>query len=115
VEHTALRLLAGLEAPDSGQVVRDGVVVSEANRIVSAPHQRGVAMVFQDLALWPNLSVLENVVMGQAAVATLVAELRPTLAASALPAVAHDNAEIAGGEKLYLNAAVLLGRDRPNV
>lgn len=64
---TALRLLAGLEAPCSGQVVRDGVVVSKANRIVIAPHQRGVAMVFQDLALWPNLSVLNNVVMGQAA------------------------------------------------
>lgn len=64
---TALRLLAGLEAPCSGQVVRDGAVVSEANRIVLAPHQRGVALVFQDLGLWPNLSVLNNVVMGQAA------------------------------------------------
>lgn len=64
---TALRLLAGFEAPGSGQVVRDGVAVSEANRIVIAPHERRVAMVFQDLALWPNLSVLDNVVMGQAA------------------------------------------------
>lgn len=63
---TALRLFAGLEAPDSGQVVSDAVVLSETNRILVAPHKRDVAMVFQDLALWPNLTVLDNVVLGQA-------------------------------------------------
>src|SRR5262249_22300969 len=61
---TALRLLAGLDAPSAGQVLLDGAVVSEPGRVLLPPHRRGVAMVFQDLALWPNLSVLANVLLG---------------------------------------------------
>src|SRR4051794_25650254 len=61
---TMLRLLAGLEVPGTGQILLDGVIISDAGRIVVPPHRRGVAMVFQDLALWPNLSVLENVLFG---------------------------------------------------
>jgi ABC-type Fe3+/spermidine/putrescine transport system ATPase subunit len=58
---TILRLLAGIDVPSKGQICLDGSVVSDAGRIVLPPHLRGVAMVFQDLALWPNLSVLANV------------------------------------------------------
>lgn len=61
---TLLRLLAGLDAPSAGQVRLDGSVVSEAHKVLRPPHLRGVAMVFQDLALWPNLSVLDNVLLG---------------------------------------------------
>ncbi len=61
---TGLRLLAGLEAPSAGQVLLDGSVLSEPGRILRPPHLRGIAMVFQDLALWPNLSVLDNVLLG---------------------------------------------------
>lgn len=61
---TLLRMVAGLEAPSSGEVLLGGEVVSDAQRIVLPPHRRGIAMVFQDLALWPNLSVLENVLLG---------------------------------------------------
>ncbi len=61
---TALRLLAGLEAPDAGFILRNDVPVSEPGRILLAPHLRGVSMVFQDLALWPNLSAQANVKMG---------------------------------------------------
>jgi ABC-type Fe3+/spermidine/putrescine transport system ATPase subunit len=61
---TILRLLAGLEAPSAGQVLLDEAVVSEPHRVLRPPHLRGVAMVFQDLALWPNLSVLDNVLLG---------------------------------------------------
>jgi len=61
---TVLRLLAGLEVPSGGQVLLDGRVVSERHRVLTPPHLRGVAMVFQDLALWPNLSVLDNVLLG---------------------------------------------------
>jgi ABC-type Fe3+/spermidine/putrescine transport system ATPase subunit len=61
---TVLRLLAGLDAPSAGQVLLDGGVVSEPNRILKPPHLRGMAMVFQDLALWPNLSVMGNVLLG---------------------------------------------------
>jgi iron(III) transport system ATP-binding protein len=61
---TVLRLLAGLETPDSGQVLLNDCIVSTPGRIVLAPHRRGLAMVFQDLALWPNLSAQENVRLG---------------------------------------------------
>jgi ABC-type Fe3+/spermidine/putrescine transport system ATPase subunit len=63
---TALRLLAGLEIPSAGQVLLGDQVVSEPGRILIPPHRRGVALVFQDLALWPNLSVLDNVLLGLA-------------------------------------------------
>jgi iron(III) transport system ATP-binding protein len=65
---TLLRLLAGLETPVSGEVWLDGQPASVPGRIVIAPHLRGVAMVFQDLGLWPNLSVLGNVLLGLARV-----------------------------------------------
>jgi len=61
---TLLRMVAGLEAPSSGQVLLGGEVASDTQRIILPPHRRGIAMVFQDLALWPNLSVLENVLLG---------------------------------------------------
>jgi len=54
---TLLRLIAGLEVPDRGRVVLDGVVASEAGVIRVPPHRRGVAMVFQDGALWSHMSV----------------------------------------------------------
>lgn len=61
---TLLRLLAGLDTPDTGEILLDGTVISIAHKILVLPHQRGVSMVFQDLALWPNLSAVENVVLG---------------------------------------------------
>ena len=61
---TALRLLAGLEAPSEGEVRIGGEIVSGTGREQVPPHRRGIAMVFQDLALWPGLSVLENVLLG---------------------------------------------------
>ena len=57
---TVLRLLAGLEVPSTGDVLLNGTLISKDNIILKPPHRRGVAMVFQDLALWPNLSVIQN-------------------------------------------------------
>ena len=53
---TLLRILAGLEAASSGRIVIDGIDVSAA-----APVDRGIAMVFQSYALYPHLSVFENI------------------------------------------------------
>ncbi|MGH7787619.1 MAG: ABC transporter ATP-binding protein [Candidatus Binatia bacterium] len=64
---TLLYLLAGLEAPTDGEVLLDGAIVSRRREVVVPPHRRTVSMVFQDLALWPNLSALDNVVLGLAA------------------------------------------------
>lgn len=61
---TLLRLLAGLEAPTTGRLKRDGVIVSEPERVLVPPHQRRLAMVFQDLALWPDLTATENIKLG---------------------------------------------------
>ena len=58
---TVLRLLAGLEAPDDGEVLRDGKMLSRPGQVVIPPHRRGLALVFQDLALWPSLSARDNV------------------------------------------------------
>ena len=63
---TILRLLAGIDAPTRGQIFLDGSVVSQFECVVLPPHRRGIAMVFQDLALWPNLSVLSNIKLGLA-------------------------------------------------
>lgn len=63
---TLLRLLAGLDAPTEGRIWLDGRLVSEPGRILVPPHERKLSMVFQDLALWPALSVLENVMLGLA-------------------------------------------------
>jgi ABC-type Fe3+/spermidine/putrescine transport system ATPase subunit len=57
---TVLRLIAGLEAPDRGAVRIGDAVVSRDGRILVAPESRGVAMVFQDLALWPHLTVRQS-------------------------------------------------------
>jgi ABC-type Fe3+/spermidine/putrescine transport system ATPase subunit len=63
---TLLRLIAGLETPQNGTVTLDGSVATDGSRILIPPHQRGVAMVFQDLALWPNLTAMGNVELGLA-------------------------------------------------
>ena len=60
---TLLRLLAGFEAPDSGEIALDGVAVATPNRAM-APEERQVGMVFQDYALYPHMSVLQNMSFG---------------------------------------------------
>jgi iron(III) transport system ATP-binding protein len=61
---TTLLLVAGLTPPDSGDIRIEGKIVSTARRIVVQPQLRGVGMVFQDLALWPHMSVADNVAFG---------------------------------------------------
>jgi sulfate transport system ATP-binding protein len=56
---TLLRVIAGLEAPDTGRVLLDGVDVTRAG-----VHERGVGFVFQHFALFREMSVLENVAFG---------------------------------------------------
>jgi iron(III) transport system ATP-binding protein len=60
---TLLRLIAGFERPDTGVVEIDSQVVSSHSKLV-APNRRQLGMIFQDLALWPHLSVFENVAFG---------------------------------------------------
>jgi ABC-type Fe3+/spermidine/putrescine transport system ATPase subunit len=61
---TTLRLLAGFEAPDRGRVEVGGVLVAAEGQVIVPPERRDVGMVFQDLALWPHLSVRGNLEFG---------------------------------------------------
>ncbi len=57
---TLLRVLAGLEDPEEGEVSIGGRSVAAPQSVV-APEDRGVSLVFQDLALWPHMTVAENI------------------------------------------------------
>jgi multiple sugar transport system ATP-binding protein len=62
---TVLRMIAGLEIPDAGIIrIQNRVVFSSADGIFVPPGKRGVGLVFQSYALWPHLSVFENVAFG---------------------------------------------------
>ena len=56
---TVLRMIAGFEMPDSGAIEIDGVEVSN-----TPPFNRNVNTVFQDYALFPHMTVLENIEYG---------------------------------------------------
>ena len=56
---TLLRIVAGLEAPDSGQVLCDGQDIRHV-----PPHERGFGLMFQDFALFPHKNVFDNVAFG---------------------------------------------------
>jgi iron(III) transport system ATP-binding protein len=59
---TTLRCIAGLERPSGGRIVIDDQTVSDADSgIMVTPERRNVGMVFQSYALWPHLSVFDNV------------------------------------------------------
>lgn len=57
---TLLRLIAGLEIPDSGEIWLAGAQAAGAGRSMMPTHARGIGFVFQDLALWPHLTVQGN-------------------------------------------------------
>lgn len=62
---TILRCLAGLETPDAGVIqIGDDVVFSADTGINIPPGKRGLGMVFQSYALWPHMSVFNNVSFG---------------------------------------------------
>ena len=61
---TILRLLLGLAAPARGRIAIGGREVSTPRAIIVPPEERELAVVFQDLALWPHLSVRGNLAFG---------------------------------------------------
>ncbi|MGI6566486.1 MAG: ABC transporter ATP-binding protein [Limnochordia bacterium] len=59
---TLLRCIAGLESPDSGEIVIGGEVVWSKDKGISLPpERRGIGMVFQSYAIWPHMTVFGNV------------------------------------------------------
>lgn len=60
---TLLRIAAGVEAPTSGRVLMDGLEVSGPKAFVE-PERRGIGLMFQDYALFPHMTILQNVMFG---------------------------------------------------
>jgi multiple sugar transport system ATP-binding protein len=103
---TVLRLIAGLEAPTSGQILIDGRDVTSV-----APQERDLAMVFQSYALYPHMSVRENLAFGlrvrRAAAGHIDQRVRSTAALLGLePLLDRKPAQLSGGER----QRVALGR-----
>jgi len=76
---TTLRLIAGLERPDSGSIFLNRQLVA-SDSVFVPPEKRGIGMVFQDHALFPHLTVYDNVAFGlrgkkQAEIRSLVGEM----------------------------------------
>ena len=62
---TTLRMIAGLETPTSGQITIDGVTVFDSERGINIPaNKRRVGFLFQNYALWPNMTVYQNIAFG---------------------------------------------------
>ena len=61
---TLLRSIAGFIPPTKGVIFINGQKASASDTIIIPPHERGVGMIFQDLALWPHMSVAQNVEFG---------------------------------------------------
>jgi multiple sugar transport system ATP-binding protein len=103
---TTLRIIAGLEAPTSGEVFVDGVLVNDI-----PPQKRQIGLVFQDYAIFPHLSVFENIAYGLRVRKTSGAQLKTKV---------HDAASLIGvdhildvpGKKLGLSEMqrVAIGR-----
>lgn len=72
---TVLKIIAGLIAPDSGEIVLDGKDISRI-----PPGKRGIGMVFQDYALFPHLNVEENIFYGLISKGMSKKEARKTIA-----------------------------------
>lgn len=109
---TLLRLIAGLESVDDGTIEIDGRVMSAPGMTVT-PEDRGIGLVFQDFALFPHLSVADNIGFGLKAlpaserrkrVTTLVARFHLERLADAWP---HT---LSGGEQQRVAIARALAR-----
>ena len=61
---TALRLIAGLEEADKGYIYIDSELVTSGSKIKKQTQYRDIGIVFQDLSLFPHLTVIENVSFG---------------------------------------------------
>jgi iron(III) transport system ATP-binding protein len=96
---TTLRLIAGFERPDAGTLELFGDLVAAPDRFV-APERRGVGMVFQDFALFPHMSVAENVAYGLPRGRERAARIAEVLDLTGLAGLGRRTVhELSGGEQ----------------
>jgi putrescine transport system ATP-binding protein len=111
---TLLRMLAGFETPDEGAILLDGNDIAQV-----LPHQRPVNMMFQNYALFPHLSVRDNIAFGlkrarmpRAEIATRVAEMVALVRLEGLEKRKPD--QLSGGQRQRVALARSLAR-RPEI
>src|ERR1700728_1234612 len=111
---TLLRMLAGFETPDEGRILLGGKDIAQV-----LPHQRPVNMMFQNYALFPHLSVRDNIAFGlkragmpRAQITTRVAEMVALVKLEGLEKRKPD--QLSGGQKQRVALARSLAR-RPQV
>jgi putrescine transport system ATP-binding protein len=111
---TLLRMLAGFETPDEGRILLDGKDIAQV-----PPHLRPVNMMFQNYALFPHLSVRDNIAFGlkragmaRAKIATRVAEMVSLVRLDGMEKRKPD--QLSGGQKQRVALARSLAR-RPQV
>ncbi|SHM50684.1 carbohydrate ABC transporter ATP-binding protein, CUT1 family [Roseovarius litoreus] len=110
---TTLRLLSGLELADEGRIIIDGKDVTTA-----APSERNLSMVFQSYALFPHLSVAENVIFGlkvrKVAAAERREKLRRALEITGLLGYeARKPGELSGGQRQRVALARAIVANQP--
>ena len=113
---TLLRIAAGVERPSSGRVLLDGQEVAGPDNFVP-PEKRGVGLMFQDFALFPHLSILQNVAFGLRSLsrAEAKAEALAALARVGLDHYANEYPHIlSGGEQQRVALARAIA-PRPSV
>ena len=104
---TLLRLIAGFEVPDAGQVAVGGQVVAGPG-VWCEPDRRRIGMVFQDGALFPHLTVADNLAFGRPRAGRVVECLELVGLADRGSAYPH---ELSGGERQRVALARALAAD----
>jgi iron(III) transport system ATP-binding protein len=105
---TLLRLLAGLEAPEAGEILLENRLASEADRVLIPPHLRGMGLVFQSGALWPHMTVRQHLrfAAGRMPRAEREARIAPIVAACELTGLeARYPDQLSGGEQRRVGLA----------
>lgn len=102
---TLLRCIGGLERPDQGEIEIDGrTVFSSERRIGLMPEERGIGMVFQSYALWPHMTVFDNVAYPlrarKVARGEIAGRVHEALAMVGIPELAQQYAaQMSGGQQ----------------
>src|SRR3954462_2797099 len=100
---TTLRLIAGFVEPSAGEIAVGDRIVSSPSRTLP-PEQRNMSMIFQSYALWPHMTVTDNVAYGltlrKLEKATIAQKVRAVLATTKLEALAERYpGELSGGQQ----------------
>jgi len=98
---TLMRIIAGIERPHSGRVLIDDQEVAGPNQFV-LPENRNIGLMFQDFALFPHLSILDNVLFGLSHLDRTLAKTEASLALKRVGMTDYENSYphmLSGGEQ----------------